>query len=888
MNGRSLSRACVAAVVALALAASLSAADVPPPRLEIMARAPVLDVNAADFAASSMVDFGRPARPVGQCGRVFVGTDGRLYFEDGTRAVFWGINIAKSSVFQPREVIDRAVDAIAAAGFNLVRFHHFDDVSGLLPRERAGKKPRIDPDKLACLDYWIYRLGQRGIYVYLDLLDYRTFWPEEGVADGPQLGRGAKPYAVFVPRLIELQAAYARELLRDHVNPLTGKTYADDPAVLFVEVCDENGLFRAARRRQALREPYTRMLARMFSDWLRERYGSDEALRQAWTTAGSACALTAGESLAAGNIRPSLDGAGPRQADTALFFAELHRRYFRQIRRAAAGDDAAILFGGVTDPAVPADLRAAAEALDFIGINWYWDHPRFRPGHRWQMPYLYDNRSPMADDGLDDFPPTAAAARVAGRSLVVREWCPCWPNKYRPAALLEAAAFGALQDIDALILFHFSADPKHKAIGLFDVGNDPVRWGLAAAAGQIFRRRLVRPARRRVVIGYSLCDALAQPLQPMPSPLHKLGYFCRVANAFFDDELTVRGADLVVSSGRSAAGKYPDSRVLLFSNSPVADPWKRTASEGLDAANGCDVATIPGVHEIFEFGGTLFDAGRRRELAVNPAYFLPDILNRPSLRAIGRGQDGRAAFGVRDVKRGRYCFKQLPGDLPLRAALDALGQLCDERAFGHRALDEGRLTADGGQIVIDRRRGLLLVQTPLAAAIAGDIGGKAIAAGPLALRTDTGQGAVVWLSLDGRPADKSRTWLLKMVSIAVNTGEKKRFVRRGKTDVYMLEDAGGPPVTTLGHPGGRTVVELAGRPVVALDLVNGSWEIVRERSNLYLWCDTPGTKIELPLAPAQAHVTELRDGRRVFLGLKPQPLQYPDGVRLLRVTPVRG
>ncbi len=888
MNDRSAHLTALAVYLVLTAAGSTAgSADEPPPRLEIMARAPVLDVNAADFADSSMVDFSRPAKPVGQCGRVFVGTDGRLYFEDGTRATFWGINIAKSSVFQPREVIDRAVDAIAAAGFNLVRFHHFDDVTGLLPRERAGKKPRIDPDKLACLDYWIYRLGQRGIYVYLDLLDYRTFWPEEGVPDGPQLGRGAKPYAVFVPRLVELQAEYARQLLRDHVNPLTGKSYADDPAVLFVEICDENGLFRAARRRQAVRPPYTRMLERMFTDWLRDRYGSDEALRKAWTTVNGFCALGQNESLAAANVKPSLDGTGPRQADTALFFADLHRRYFTRIRQAVGGENSPILFGGVTDPAVPADLRAAAEVLDFIGINWYWDHPRFTAGHRWQMPYLYDNRSPMADDGLDDFPPTAAAAHVAGRALVVREWCPCWPNKYRPAAILEAAAFGALQDIDALILFHFSADPKHKTIGLFDVGNDPVRWGIAAAAGQIFRRRLVKPGQRRVVIGYSLCDVLAKALDPMPSPLHKLGYFCRVANAFFDDKLPAQRADLVVSSGRSAAGKYPDRHVMLFSNSPITDPWRRTAGEGLDAANGCDVATVPGVREVFEFGGTLFDAGQRRELAVSPAYFLADILNRPGLKPIGRGQSGRTAFGVHDVQRGRYCFKQLSGDLALRAALDALGQLCDERTFSHRALDEGRLTSDGGQIVVDRRRGLLLIQTPLAAAIAGDIGGKDISAGPLSLRTDTRQGALVWLSLDGRPAAKSRTWLLKMVTIAVNTGERKRFVRHGKTDVYMLQAAGGPPVATLGHPGGRTVVSLAGRPAIALDLVNGSWELVRERSSLYLWCDTPGTKIELPLAPPQVHVTELRDGRRAFAGLKPQPLQYPDDVRLLRITPVR-
>ncbi|MBC7288003.1 MAG: beta-galactosidase [Armatimonadetes bacterium] len=851
-----------------------------------MARAPVLDVNSTDFPASCMVDFSQATGPAGKCGRVFSGTDGRLYTEDGSRVVFWGVNVAKDSIFQPREIIDKAVEAIAAAGFNLVRFHHFDDVTGLLPRERAGKKPRIDQEKLACLDYWIYKLGQRGIYVYLDLLDYRTFWPEEGVPDGERLGRGAKPYAFFLPRLIDLQAEYARELLHEHINPLTGRSYADDPAVLFVEICDENGLFRAARKGETLREPHASALAAMFTQWLRERYRTDEALRKAWTTASGLCALTSGESLAAGNIKPSLDGSGPRQADTALFFADLHRRYFTRLREAVAAGGRPLLVGAVTEPAVPADLRACAEALDFVGINWYWDHPRFLAGASWQMPYLYDNRNPLASDALDDFPVAAAAARVHGRPLVVREWSPCWPNKYRAAAMLEVAAFAALQDVDALILFHFSADPAVKGIGLFDVSKDPARWGVAAVAGQIFRQRLVRPARKCVIIGHSLCDLLAEPLLPMASPLHQLGYVCRVANAFFDDQLPQPEADLVVSSGRSATGKYPDRRVVLFSNSQVADPWKRSTIEGLDAANGCDVSTLPPVREAFNFGGTLFDNGQSVELAISPAYFLPDILNRPGLRPIGRGASGRTAYGVRDIGRNRYCYKQLPDKLSLRAALDALGQVTADPSLNHGMLDRARIVSDGGEIVVDRAGGVLLVQAPLVAAVAGDIGGKQLTAGPLRVYTDTGQGAIVWLSLDGKPADESTVWLIKMVTIAVNTGEQKRFVRRGATDVYMLEAAGSPPVSTLGHPGGRTVVVLDGRPVIALDLINGTWELVRERSYLYLWCDTPGSRIELPIAPGRVNVTEVRSGGATAADQKPQPLQYPSGVRLLWISPV--
>lgn len=862
----------------------------PAPRCDILERAPILDVNAADFPASSMVDFGHAPVPVGACGRVFAGTDGRLYFEDGRRAIFWGINVAKDSIFQPREIIDRAVDAIAAAGFNLVRLHHFDDVNGLLPRERAGKKPRIDPEKLACLDYWVKRLGDRGIYVYLDLNDYRTFWPEEGVADGPELGRGAKPYAVFVPRLIELQAEYARELLCEHRNPLTGKTYAEDPAVLFIELCDENGLFREWKRGLSLKASYAALLGEMFNDWLRKRYATDAALRASWTDASGRCCLGPNESLAAGNVSFATEpGSSGRHTDTALFFAELHRRYFNALRESMrTGGVKELLIGGVAEPTIPADLRAAAEGLDFIGVNWYWDHPRFLPGQPWRMPYLYDNRSPMSAGELDDFPVTVGAARVLGKPLVVREWSPCWPNKYRAAAMIGAAAYGSLLDVDAMLLFSYRAGAGVRGLDLFDVSHDPARWGLAAACAVIFRGRLVPPARREVTIGYSAADVLLEPLRPMASQLHKLAYFCRVTNAFFENELQARG-DLTVSSGRSCGGKYPSSRTVLFARHSFSDPYGRQTSEGLDVANGCVVATLPPVRATFRFGGTIFDAGVERQLESPRPYFLPDILNNPDLRPIGVSEAAKAAIGVRNMRTQRLCFGAIPEEWAVRAALDALGYITREELFSHKALDEGKLVAEGGAVTTDRARNLLLVSAPKVLAAAGDLGGQTVRAGELGIATDTPQGAVVWVSLDGKPLRESRRWLLKMASIAMNTGEEKHFEREGTShELYRFTEAGGPPVLTGGHSGGRTSVRLSGRQVISLRLVNGTWELVRDGASLYLWCDTPDVRFETELLPARCEVSVVpADGGHVFAAAQSQPLQYPAGAMLIRLGPVR-
>ena len=58
---------------------------------------PALSPNADGLPDSSLVDFsGLLDGPCGKRGWLFTGRDGNFYFEDGTRARFWGINVAKA------------------------------------------------------------------------------------------------------------------------------------------------------------------------------------------------------------------------------------------------------------------------------------------------------------------------------------------------------------------------------------------------------------------------------------------------------------------------------------------------------------------------------------------------------------------------------------------------------------------------------------------------------------------------------------------------------------------------------------------------------------------------------------------------------------------------
>lgn len=858
-------------------------------------RLPQLDPNGTGFPDASLVDFSHLREgPTDRRGFLFLGSDGKFYFEDGTRGRFWGINVAKNAVFQPREVIDAAVEAIARAGFNLVRLHHLDDVTGLLPAERAGSSDPIDPEKLAAVDHWIAALGRRGIYVYLDLLAYRTFSEAEGVPEAEALGRGAKPYAVFNERLIQLQMEYARRLLIDHVNPETGLSYANDPTVCLIELCDENGLFLAQQRRQRLISPYWEELTRRWNFWLRARYGDTDTLRRAWTDWQGRCALGPTERLEAGTVtlhgpdgeRGVLGGApgttshsAGRANDLALFMYSVHRDYFAQMRHYLRERGVQVPVGAVTDFQTVADLRAVHDALDYVGTNYYYDHPRLRDG-QWRLPMYFVNRSPLGDQEGESFVPQVTRSALADRPLVVREWGVCWPNKFRAPGTIEAIAYACLQDVDAMILFTYDPRPEAGRLDFFDVRRDPLRWGLAAVGARVFLRREVARARREVQVGYSEVDSFFRNGDEVIKRLYAAGQVARIRGRFFDQEFS-DPVDLVVASGLSSGAAYTGQRAVISAEQRAEDLLDRSHARTLAERSGYDVATMPAGRDLFTFGGTLFDPGVNLTRATHPGFSVADLEAR-GYRAIGKSQDGRRAVGLRDLERMTWVYHDLTPEEKLRATLDALGQLYDER-ISHAYVDRARYVSDTRQIVRDEKAEVLYVSAPGFAAVAGALG-SAGDAGSLAVSTATPIGAVCWLSLDGKAAKDSTCWLLKMVSIATNTGEEKQVhVGERERAIFALTGVGDAPISTAGKPSEQaTTVYLEGRELASVGLVNGSWELVREGSTYYWYCDTPGASLRLPgrQALSVAALTSSGAGAEVAA---PGQVVWPAGAAVLRI-----
>ena len=252
----------------------------------------VLAAPAAATGAEEMVPFVIPmdpnpdssiaveAEPVpADAPRVVV--EGGHFAVGGERVRVWGVNLCFGACFPKPADAPRIAARMAQAGVNSVRFHHMDTSAwprGILdPKDRT----RLMPEALERLDVFIDALARRGIRVNLNLHVGRAASRALGM---PQPNtRYDKIVGIFTPRLVEAQKQYARDLL-GRVNTVRKVRYADDPAVAFVEITNEDSLFMwsAARDLRSLPEFYADVLRERFSAWLKARYGSTAALRKAW------------------------------------------------------------------------------------------------------------------------------------------------------------------------------------------------------------------------------------------------------------------------------------------------------------------------------------------------------------------------------------------------------------------------------------------------------------------------------------------------------------------------------------------------------------------------------------------------------------------------------
>lgn len=230
--------------------------------------------------------------PAGKHGFLQVTADGHFRFENKSEnEKFVGVvNVAVSN-YPTKEQARILAARMAKFGINLVRIHLIDvEWQYGLFENSAQNTLQISSERLDRMDYFIKCLKDRGIYFNFCIHAGRIYKEADGI-NAPIQNDQSKYVTLFDPKIIDLQKDFAAKTI-GHVNPYTGLTYADDPAMANMELTNENSLFNGwlgwqsdyifGDRTDGIGEYYSLELDSMFNKWLTTKYDNDSLLQKAW------------------------------------------------------------------------------------------------------------------------------------------------------------------------------------------------------------------------------------------------------------------------------------------------------------------------------------------------------------------------------------------------------------------------------------------------------------------------------------------------------------------------------------------------------------------------------------------------------------------------------
>lgn len=426
--------------------------------------------------------------PAGKHGRIERKGDQLIY--NGKPIKLWGLNLCYGACAPEKALADQRAAFYRKHGINTVRLHKFADGAGWAGIQSKESAVEYDPAGLDRMDYQVAKLKEAGIYVKLSAhfgslklgpadKQYVPFMEELGAMKG---GRIETPHSAvhYSPELQRVQAMQIVNLLK-HKNPHTGLTYAEDPAVAFIEIINEQSiLFYSSMNPLKASATLRKQVGERFGAWLRKKYGTHEKLAAAWANAFDCFSeiKTDGEHLDKNNILPlgnpwywdpvQLAGSQKpkrqRLLDTLEFLytlqCEFYDGYVKAIREA-----------GYKGELVSSNWQAGRAYSHFANL-----HSDSRVGTIDRHNYFGErkvNASMLARAGSGML--SSGMQQVAGHPFMLSEWIHVVPNELglEGPAILGAYGMG-LQGWDVSYMF------QNRDNGSFTpkIGGD--RWEVTA------------------------------------------------------------------------------------------------------------------------------------------------------------------------------------------------------------------------------------------------------------------------------------------------------------------------------------------------------------------------------------------------------------------------
>lgn len=445
--------------------AALAVGDVQEIAFALTAHEPIVDVNTPWTATAgdafvplalrpgivprSALDFSDlvPRHVCGAYGRLRA-KNGRFEFDGlpGVRQKFFGMNLHSFACYHTPGEAARLADHLVRLGYNAVRFHNYENEYMGLTKGSPDEATPV-PARFEGLDNLVAACRARGLYVTVDLHVGRcTTYKAIGIdKPGKVVNKDGMKGEMKYQYLVNPAArANFKRFIRgffEHVNPHTGRRYADEPTLALVSVVNESPC--------------------------------------CWSRYGGA------------------------RSDLCALEYDLMREMRAFIRDEVKSDVPLTTCNGGSMPFCLQPLRDAF--CDYVDDHFYYDHPAWPEGAKWtpgdRVPLFTANRRYVAEGR--EIPAQALMTRLWGKPFVVTEFNWCAPSLDRSRAGLVVGALAAAQDWDGAWRYLWAHDhsralePGRHRIAKLESASDPLAQAADRAALCLFLRGDMAPLARR-------------------------------------------------------------------------------------------------------------------------------------------------------------------------------------------------------------------------------------------------------------------------------------------------------------------------------------------------------------------------------------------------------
>lgn len=448
--------------------------------------------------------------------------EGRFVFtETGEPVNFWGVNGPPGGL--DRAGVRQTARMLAKRGVNLVRVHGpmFD------------KNGEPDAAKVRRAILIAEEMKAEGIYTLFSIYFPLWFRPSADLAWLPGYDGSKHPFAalMFNPQFQEKYRLWWQALLQTP-SETTGRRLVDEPAVMGLEIQNEDSFFFWTFAANNLPDPQLRILEKQFGDWLIQHYGSLDAALAAWGGAREKRDAPGEGRVAFRPLWNMFNEKRPRDRDTARFLFETQRDFYRRmyqyLRKLGFKGVICASNWSTASPEVFGPLEAWSYTEgDFVDRHGYFGCNHKGPNAEWSIRegHTYSDRSALRFDPETPAKPKEFVHPVMdihyqNKPTMISETTFPRPNRYRAEAVLYYAAYGALQGSDSIV--HFALDGSQWQVKpnfwmqpwtLMS----PAMMGQFPAGALIFRQGLV--ARGPVVAQVRLNQQDLLQLKGTPLPL---------------------------------------------------------------------------------------------------------------------------------------------------------------------------------------------------------------------------------------------------------------------------------------------------------------------------------------------------------------------------------